>query len=203
MPLVKCEKKILSSSLDDKSIRKELLNYIKEKLFKNKDVSIIEELGLLQGDSRIDIAVINGTFWGFEIKSDSDSLVRLREQVQSYSLLFDRITLVCGEKHLENVFKLVPDWWGVLHITPTGQFKAIHKGKKNPSPKAESLVQLLWKNEALAILKVICIDEKLSNKAKHELWSMITARLSHNKLKKIIYQKIKEREDWRSDCTHK
>ena len=35
---------------------------------------IIEELGLCQHDSRIDVAAVNGELNGFEIKSDSDTL---------------------------------------------------------------------------------------------------------------------------------
>ena len=37
----------------------------------------LEELGLCQGDARVDYAVINGAMNGYEIKSDRDKLVRL------------------------------------------------------------------------------------------------------------------------------
>jgi hypothetical protein len=37
------------------------------------DTIIVEEMGIYQGDFRIDIAVVNGRMTGYEIKSDKDT----------------------------------------------------------------------------------------------------------------------------------
>ena len=47
---------------------------------------------------RIDIAVVKGALHGFEIKSDFDNLKRLARQVDLYSQVLDRATLVVGER---------------------------------------------------------------------------------------------------------
>ena len=38
---------------------------------------VIDELGICQGSARIDMAVVNGSLNGYEIKSDLDTLARL------------------------------------------------------------------------------------------------------------------------------
>jgi hypothetical protein len=60
-------------------------------------VRIIEELGVVHGKSRIDIAVINGLMHGYEIKSDKDTLQRLPEQMNMYNSVFNKVTLVVGK----------------------------------------------------------------------------------------------------------
>lgn len=52
----------------------------------------IEELGICCGQGRIDLAVVNSLFHGYEIKSDRDSLRRLDNQVELYSKVLDRAT---------------------------------------------------------------------------------------------------------------
>ncbi len=42
--------------------------------FTEIDTKVIDEMGLNQGSSIIDIAVINGSMMGYEIKSDHDTL---------------------------------------------------------------------------------------------------------------------------------
>lgn len=60
---------------------------------------IIEELGLDEGSVRIDVAVVNGRLLGYEIKSDRDTLDRLREQACVYCSVFDEVVLVAGKRH--------------------------------------------------------------------------------------------------------
>jgi hypothetical protein len=50
---------------------------------------IIEELGVMNGESRIDFAVVNGEFHGYEIKSEMDTLDRLPTQSRLYSMVFE------------------------------------------------------------------------------------------------------------------
>ena len=61
---------------------------------------IVEELGIRQGAARVDVAVVNGSLHGYEIKSARDTLERLPKQSELYSSVFDTITLVTAENHL-------------------------------------------------------------------------------------------------------
>ncbi len=56
------------------------------------DTKVVQEMGVWNGTVRIDIAVINGELGGFELKSDSDNLLRLPAQAELYSRVFDRMT---------------------------------------------------------------------------------------------------------------
>src|SRR5437899_2698377 len=76
------------------------------------DTLVLNELGLRHGKCRADIAVVNGRLIGYEIKSDEDSLKRLEEQVQIYSAVFDRASVITGTKHLDAVLSQLPKWWG-------------------------------------------------------------------------------------------
>ena len=74
---------------------------------------VVDELGLCEGEARVDIAVVNGFIHGFEIKSERDTLERLPHQVEVYSLVLDRVTLVVAENHAAHAMEVIPDWWGV------------------------------------------------------------------------------------------
>src|SRR5688572_54996 len=62
---------------------------------------LLDELGLCQGDVRVDVAVVDGELSGFEIKSPADSLARWPKQRRVYSKVVDRAWLVASEKTLE------------------------------------------------------------------------------------------------------
>jgi hypothetical protein len=86
---------------------------------------VVSELGVAYGEARVDIAVVNGRLHGFEIKSDSGTLVRLPSQIEAYNRVFDRVTLVAGRKHIDGLTALIPDWWGVK-IATSGIRNAVH-----------------------------------------------------------------------------
>lgn len=69
---------------------------------------VVEELGLCRGRVRVDLAVVNGSLHGYEIKSDRDSLDRLAGQADVYSKVLDQVTLVVGERHLAHAMDRVP-----------------------------------------------------------------------------------------------
>lgn len=56
---------------------------------------------------RADLAILQGTFVGIEIKSQHDSLRRLQRQLSAYRQFFDRTILVVAERHLAAVQKLM------------------------------------------------------------------------------------------------
>src|SRR5882724_5773501 len=74
----------------------------------------IDELGLCQGNARIDLAVVNGSLSGYEIKSERDTLQRLPHQVEVYSRALDYVTIVASNSHIAKTIDLIPEWWGVL-----------------------------------------------------------------------------------------
>src|SRR5437867_10015901 len=79
---------------------------------------VIDELGLNHGECRADIAVINGKLSGYEIKSDLDSLVRLKRQIRAYDTIFQSASIVVAPRHLRKVIRTVPLHWGICVCLP-------------------------------------------------------------------------------------
>lgn len=197
---INLEKKCISTN--DKIIRKELKERIKN-IYNSSPVRIIEELFLEDGATRIDIAVVNGILHGYEIKSDLDTLVRLPKQMSAYNSVFDKITLVVGEQHLHESFRLIPDWWGVL-IAKTNQengmvyFNEVREASENPHQEKISIVKLLWKNEALELLDSIGGAYGYRTKTKDIIHERISNVLDLNTIKtKVRKTLLLSRSNWR------
>jgi len=67
---------------------------------------IANELPLGTAGVRADLAVYSRRFIGIEIKSDRDSLKRLKHQLPVYQNNFDKTILVVGSKHADELSKL-------------------------------------------------------------------------------------------------
>jgi hypothetical protein len=84
----------LTGAFTEESLRMSLHRRLVVKYQNEADTVLIDELGLCQGSARVDLAVVNGQFHGYEIKSERDSLRRLGAQADLYSRVFDRVTLI-------------------------------------------------------------------------------------------------------------
>jgi len=118
--------------------------------------AIIDELPLLRGRGRADLAFVNGELCGFEIKSEADSLVRLGVQAENYGNIFEFNTLVAAKKHLELAPKRIPQSWGIIEAkSVNGRIELLHRrrARRNHNLCNSALALLLWKNECLRILK--------------------------------------------------
>jgi hypothetical protein len=93
------------------------------------DTRIVEELGLCQGIARVDLAVVNGSVHGYEIKSEHDTLARLPSQTDVYNRALDFVTIVTAPAHAEKIGDIVPPWWGVWSVS---QDKDGDKCHENP-----------------------------------------------------------------------
>lgn len=162
---------------------------------------VIDELGLMQGKYRIDVAVINGRLHGYEIKSASDNLDRLAAQQASYSQIFDRMTLVADERHVARAVKIIPSWWGLIAVSMRdGQpfLNEIWPSRQNYSIEPLSLCQLLWREEALQILADLGLDHSVRTKSRKLMWQLLAAVLTLDELRAAVSQKLKNRTGWRS-----
>lgn len=129
---------------------------------------ILNELSLCQGDARIDVAVVNGAISGYEIKSESDTLERLPKQCETYNKVFDTITILTASKYIDGIIDIVPSWWGitraemdedgVVYLFP------VRTPLENPDIDSISVAQLLWREEAISILKQRGLQKGLLSK---------------------------------------
>jgi hypothetical protein len=180
---------------------------VKRKLFRryqnDSDTLIIDELGVNFGASRIDIAVVNGSMHGYELKSDRDSLVRLPDQIRAYNSVFDRVTLVVGYKLAYKALMEVPDWWGVTLASagPQGgiRFEPARKPNENPTVDILSVVRLLWRDEALALLATVGATHGMQSKPKALIYQVLISTIEPLELKAMVRHQLRSRIDWRSD----
>lgn len=185
----------------DRDIRDILVKSLKTKCKKNGKTILIEELGLCQGISRVDVAVINGALHGYEIKSERDSLKRLPVQQEFYNRIFDYVTIVASTRHIQKIKKNIPLWWGLLEAKYRNDelvLKKIRPVKRNTSVDPKFLVQLLWKDEALNILKARNVHKGVLSKTREDIWNRLVEKLSINELRFEVRKTIKERKFWRS-----
>lgn len=157
---------------------------------------IIEELGLCRGRVRVDLAVVNGILHGYEIKSDRDSLHRLGSQIEFYGKTLDRVTLVVGERHLAGAIEMVPNWWGVLEIQMSARklrFKRLRRSRQNPCRDPRSLVELLWLDDAVALLEERGAAKGIRGKPRCVVWDRICQHFAEDEIAETVRNHIKAR----------
>lgn len=162
----------------------------------------VDELGLA-GEVRVDVAVLNGSFSGYEIKSARDTLRRLPKQVEVYSKILDHATLVVADNHLSHAIDLLPPWWGI--ITASAAEKAVtlstlRPAKENPAIDKSYLVTLLWREEALAALTARGLDAGVRSKPNIRLWGRLAESLSVDELRDLVRNQLRIRANWRADA---
>jgi hypothetical protein len=161
---------------------------------------VVEELVLLRGAARVDVAVINDSLHGFEIKSSSDNLTRLPSQQSAYGKIFDRMTLVADEKHVEEATRLVPRCWGLIVVgSRNGEPVAneIWPPMQNRDLQPLALAQLLWREEAIELLEYFGLARGLRDKPRKVLWRTLASRLTLEELKAFVCYKLRTRRNWR------
>jgi len=187
--------------MNDVEIRQNFHRKILRRQHAHKDTLVIDELGLNHGKCRADIAVVNGQFVGYEIKSNNDSLRRLGEQVKSYSAVFDRVSIIVGNRYIDSIQDYIPDWWGVIVSArgPRGavNFDLIRKAQTNKNIDPISIAKLLWRNEAEEILMQKKMPTKILRQPRAILYECLVDVLNTCELRKIVRKYLKNRRNWR------
>lgn len=182
--------------LGDSEIRSILRSQLSKKHASKSRTVFIEELGLCRGQVRVDLSVVNGLLHGYEIKSDRDSLRRLSGQVELYGKVFDRATLVVGERHLAEALDKVPKWWGVLVARRSAkglQLKTMRSPRSNPKKDPRALVELLWLDDALAMLEERDAARGYRGKARWIVWDRVCELCSLDEIAKAVRTQLKAR----------
>jgi hypothetical protein len=165
---------------------------------------LVDELGLCNGAVRADLAVVNGILKGYEIKSDHDTLVRLKGQADIYSQVFDTVTLVVAKRHLPTALTLIPEWWGVEVAIRNERSEEVTLDSFRPEQINQEvnpckLVQLLWREEAVLILQQKYTAKSFAGKTRSFLWEHLVSSLTLPDLKDAVRNTLKSRTNWRVD----
>ena len=164
---------------------------------------IVEEMSVREGRSRIDVAVVNGTLDGFELKSDRDRLDRLARQSEIYGAVFDRMTLVVGPRHERQAARMIPDWWGCRTDRAAGRRKTrfAHDpaAPDESSPDALAIAELLWRDEALSVLIELGHASGVLSKPRTHIHRRLAEVSDLAFLQYRVRDRLRHRADWRCE----
>jgi hypothetical protein len=186
----------------DRDIRQALRTYIARTHADGPDALVVEELGISQGRARVDLALINGTINGFEIKSDRDTLARLAGQRRLYNRCFDQMTVVSGDRHLRRIRRTIPAWWGIIRAKDSAtcvELEAVRAVQQNPAVDPSIVVQFLWRDETVRVLQQLGVPAPKGARRVSLLWSQLVSITTLDQLCDLVRKRLKARGNWRSD----
>ena len=177
--------------IDVRSLLKQYLQADEE-----DDTLLMDELGLCQGDVRVDVAVVNGELSGYEIKSPSDTLARWPKQRRIYSRVVDRAWLVAPIKTLDRAE--MPRWWGQIGVFDSDDklaLRMVRASQRNPKPDPLSIARLLWRDEAIELLKSAAAARGVSSKSRGFIWERVAETVELDNLRAAVRLALKKRPD--------
>jgi hypothetical protein len=120
--------------------------------------------------------------------------------VQGYNTVFDRIVLVAAERHLPDAAAIIPEWWGLVSASagPRGgiRFATVRHTRINTGVDDYCVAQLLWREEAKAILVSLGAEDRDLRGNRASLYGHMVKRLSSMELRHAVREAIKHREGW-------
>lgn len=184
----------------DYDIRHSLHNQFLSHFKQDGESVIVDELGVCNGSSIIDVAVINGSLHAFEIKSDADTLVRLPKQAEHYNRVFDYVTIVVNGKYVNRVANLIPEWWGIWLIYEKDAVvrrTEVRPSQRNSNVDAFSVAQLLSREEAVDLLTRLDLIKGYKSKRRWILLERLANEVSVTELSAHVRKYLKSRVDWK------
>jgi hypothetical protein len=113
--------------------------------------SILNEFRV--GECKADLAILNGTATVYEVKSERDSLVRLRKQVAAYATVFAKVNVIASEDHISAVEAAVPEDVGILVLNRRYQVSPLREAREQPEKtSSEAIFNSIRTQEARLIL---------------------------------------------------
>ena len=165
-------------------------SFINKVLSKSKAISF-EEFPI--GESRIDLASINGKSIAYEIKTEFDNYKKLKRQINDYSKAFEYIYVICPKENIEKIKKEIPNFCGIYfyHGKTAAFFEMFKEASISPNLDQIVMLKLLRKTELLSFFKTDSIDDILELHSKECINDIF--KMALKKRFKERWDKIKER----------
>jgi hypothetical protein len=195
----------MAEPVRDRDIRTRLLAHLERAYSGSDHTLIVEELEVGRGDARIDVAVVDTSLDGFEIKSEVDSLSRLADQLDAYAKVFERLWVVASPPHADSLPRMLPDWVGIIEVERTHRcdrlgFALVRPANRNPNLDARSLARLLWRNEALEVLRTVGADVGKKSTSRDYMADAIADLFEPDAVLDVVRAQLLSRSDWRPDA---
>ena len=92
------------------------------------------------GACKADLVILNGTGTVYEIKSERDSLTRLRRQIEAYKQVFAKVYVIAGENHVEEIFDMVSPDVGILKLHSRYRISELRKAEDLPERTSSAAI---------------------------------------------------------------
>ncbi|UVN46216.1 sce7726 family protein [Pseudomonas mosselii] len=179
--------------LSEKEIKILLIDWLFDKKMVD-DAVIINEMVVANWSRRADIAVANGRLYGFEIKSQFDSLKRLPGQLESFQEHFDKVVVVAAPKFISSIERDYPESIGILEVSLSSgrpRLRQVRAGRIKEVKDIARLTSLITKSELERFLRVSGASNG-TNLSRSEMARKLSAR-HVQKLRAYVLSCIKER----------
>lgn len=105
------------------------------------------------GSCKADVVVLNGTSTAYEIKSERDSLSRLRNQIENYRQVFAAVNVVVSKSHLSEVLRVTPEDVGIVTLSERYRFQTTREPQNKPERVNPAMIlDILRIDEATSVL---------------------------------------------------
>lgn len=159
------------------------------------DEFVLSDLG------RIDLAFITDELFGYEFKSDLDTLSRLPRQMDAYGQIFTYCTLVITERHISKARDVLLPGWGLGLVRRTSHGDLTYRQVRGAKPLRRvqklSLAQLLWRDETLRALEILGQADGYRSQPRDVLWRHLANVCELPRLQDIVTTTLTERRGWR------
>ena len=176
--------------LGDKEIRFSLIQRLKKS--SKPPRAILEELRVHNGNAIADVVAAYKYLHCYEIKSDRDSIERVKKQAIYYDLVFRKTTLVTTEKHAARAAKFTPEHWGIVVARcKDGKviFSSKRKAEMSPHFNKELALLTLWRPELAALAEPIS-SSNLNKLSRKNLAELLANNLSEIKISEDISKQL-------------
>lgn len=184
-------------SLRDGDVRSSLAAWLAES-HAHECARVLHELKVPRPSARIDIALVNGELTGYEIKSDVDSLSRLRSQIPACARVFDRAYLVTTGRHLRSSLKAIPFWWGIAIACQDNRgvfISQIRSSQLNTNWCVKSSLHMLTKLELKNISLALCGSQLPLSAKREALVEHLAASCDPQAIRANINEALRGRSD--------
>jgi hypothetical protein len=117
----------------------------------DEDAVVISEMVVDNWSRRADVVLANGKLWGFEIKSEQDTLERLPGQIEVFTRAFEKLTIVTVARFEPQVRMMIPEGVGLWIEEPDGSLKERIRSRV-ASLSRESAIALMTATELRRLL---------------------------------------------------
>ncbi|CAG0940482.1 hypothetical protein BROC_01042 [Candidatus Brocadiaceae bacterium] len=143
-------------------------------------------------DCKADTVVLNGTSNVYEIKSEFDSMYRLKRQIDAYSQVFDFIHIITSPSQTVKVASCTPKSVGIMRLTNRNAISTVREAESGRRfVKPDIIFDSLRKTEYTSIIKeqygyIPDLPNTQMHKACSELFAKLSPETAHDCMVKVL-----------------